>query len=76
MSSQYRGEVRPRRRPVRHNIVMYSAAHALGPVDDPFPPLSSKQFPAFYTRSPVKNQYRRYMASKSMYQSARRYGQR
>ena len=68
MASGYRGEVRPRRQPSRHHIVMYSSAHQTKTVSDPFPPISSKQFPAFYVRSPVKNQYRTYMKSKSIYQ--------
>ena len=68
VTSQYRGEVRPRRRPPRHNIVMYSAAHKSGTPDDPFAPISSAQFPALYQRNPVKNVYRSYMRSKSIYQ--------
>jgi hypothetical protein len=67
-SSMYRGEVRPRRQPSRHHFQMNAATHSTQPTNDPFPPLSSKQFPAFYTRSPVKNQYRRYMKTKSIYQ--------
>ena len=67
-SSGYRGEVRPRRRPSRHNIHIHSATHSTQPVNDPFPPLSNQQFPAFYQRNPIKNQYRRYMRSKSIYQ--------
>ena len=67
MSSMYRGETRPRRTPVRHHIVMSAASHDMRPVDDPFPPISTKQFPSLYIRSPVKNQYRRYMQSKSPY---------
>lgn len=46
---------------------MSSAAHDMRPTDDPFPPMSTSQFPAFYVRSPVKNQYRRYMRQKSPY---------
>jgi hypothetical protein len=63
----YRGEVKPRRQPTRHHISLYSASHNTQPVSDPFPPLSSKQFPSFYTRSPVKNLYRRYMQAKTPY---------
>lgn len=65
--SGYRGEVRPRRQPTRHHITMNAASHDPRPTDDPFPPISTKQFPAFYVRSPVKNQYRRYMRMKSPY---------
>lgn len=46
---------------------MNAASHDPRPTDDPFPPISTKQFPAFYVRSPVKNQYRRYMRMKSPY---------
>ena len=56
--SEYRGEVRPRRTPSRHHIVMSSAA---------FGPLSNAQFPAMYTRNPLKNVYRNYMRSKTAY---------
>ncbi len=65
MSSMYRGEVRPRRQGTRHHIETYAAAHQTHNPQDPFPPLSSKQFPAMYTRDPVKNQYRQYMSAKS-----------
>ena len=65
--SEYRGEVKPRRQPSRHHIVMWSASHDSRPVDDPFPPISSKQFPAMYIRSPMKNQYRAYMRMKTPY---------
>ena len=68
----YRGEVRPRRQPTRHHISMYSGAHQKHTVEDPFPPISTKQFPALYVRSPVTNQYRRYMRIKSPYVKARR----
>ena len=67
----YRGEVKPRRTPTRHHIQMYSASHNTQPVSDPFPPLSNKQFPAFYTRSPIKNMYRSYMSAKSAYKKPR-----
>ena len=63
----YRGESRPRRQPPRHHVTMSAASHNTQPVSDPFPPISSKQFPALYTRDPVKNQYRRYMRAKSAY---------
>ena len=36
-----------------------------------FPPISSKQFPAFYQRSPMKNQYRSYMRAKMPYTKQR-----
>ena len=65
--SEYRGEVRPRRTPSRHHIVMSSAAHQHRDVDDPFGPLSNAQFPAMYTRNPLKNVYRNYMRSKTAY---------
>jgi hypothetical protein len=64
-SNLYRGEVRPRRQPPRHHIETSAALHDTRPVDDPFPPLSNKQFPALYVRDPIKNQYRRYMRAKS-----------
>jgi len=67
MSSQYRGEGRPRRQSTRHHIETFAAAHHTHTVDDPFPPLSNKQFPALYTHDPVKNQYRRFMRSKSAF---------
>lgn len=67
MASEYRGEVRPRREPTRHHIEMYSASHRHQEVNDPFPPLSSKQFPSLYVRSPIKNLYRQYMGAKSAY---------
>jgi hypothetical protein len=38
---------------------------------DPFPSLSSKQFPAQYQRDPVKNQYRRFMRAKQAYKKPR-----
>lgn len=65
--SEYRGEVRPRRQPTRHHIEMSAASHRSHDVTDPFPPISSKQFPALHTRSPIKNQYRKYMRAKSAY---------
>jgi hypothetical protein len=65
--SEYRGEVRPRRQPTRHHIVIWSASHSHQPVSDPFPPMSSKQFPALYTRNPQKNVYRSYMRMKTPY---------
>lgn len=64
---EYRGEVRPRRESTRHHIEMSGAAHQHHGMNDPFPPLSSKQFPALYIRSPIKNLYRQYMRSKSAY---------
>jgi hypothetical protein len=67
MSSMYRGETRPRRQGVRHHIEASAAAHRARDVSDPFPPLSNKQFPAFYVRNPIKNQYRRYMRAKTPY---------
>ena len=70
-SSMYRGEVRPRRQSPRHHIVMSAAAHDMRPVDDPFPPISSKQFPSMYIRSPMKNQYRNYMRTKAPYKKPR-----
>jgi hypothetical protein len=63
----YRGQSRPRRQPSRHHISTFASAHKPRDVSDPFAPISSKQFPALYTRSPVKNQYRRYMRAKSPY---------
>jgi hypothetical protein len=65
MSSLYRGEVRPRRSPPRHHIETSAAAHQHHNVDDPFPPLSSKQFPALYQHDPIKNAYRKFMRAKS-----------
>lgn len=69
--NEYRGEVKPRRTSTRHHIEMSAAGHQHRDVDDPFPPLSSKQFPAFYIRSPVKNLYRQYMSAKSAYKKPR-----
>jgi len=66
----YRGEARPRRQSPRHHIETYSAAHQHHDVDDPFPPLSSRQFPALYVRNPIKNQYRSYMRAKSAYRKS------
>jgi len=71
MASEFRGEVRPRRQPSRHHVMLDVAKHDTRPVDDPFPPVSSKQFPAFYQRSPQKNTYRRYMRMKSPYSKAK-----
>jgi hypothetical protein len=51
---------------------MSSAAHDRRPVDDPFAPISSKQFPAMYTRSPMKNTYRSYMRAKTPYTKRQR----
>ena len=65
MSSVYRGESRPRRQGTRHHIETSAAVHHTHSPDDPFPPLSNKQFPSFYQHDPVKNQYRRYMRAKS-----------
>jgi hypothetical protein len=65
--SLYRGEVRPRRSSPRHHIETSAAAHQHKPVNDPFPPLSNKQFPAMYQHDPIKNQYRQFMRSKSAY---------
>ena len=65
--NEYRGEVKPRRQPTRHHIELWSTAHQHRDVDDPFPPLSNSQFPALYTRSPIKNLYHRYMSAKSAY---------
>ena len=45
--------------------------HMSKDVSDPFPPLSSKQFPSVYQRDPIKNQYRQYMRSKSPYKIKR-----
>ena len=72
MSSLYRGETKPRRQPPRHHIQVSASAHRPKDVSDPFPPLSSKQFPSFYVRSPIKNAYRSYMKVKSPYQKSRR----
>jgi hypothetical protein len=44
----------------------------MAPVEDPFPPISTKQFPSLYIRNPVKNVYRSYMRMKSPYQKSRR----
>ena len=66
--SGYSGEVRPRRRPTRHNITVSAASHDTQPVNDPFPPISSAQFPHLYQRNPIRNQYRRFMRQKSIYQ--------
>jgi len=63
--SGYRGASRPRRQPPRHHIETSAAAHQHHNVDDPFPALSSKQFPALYVRDPIKNAYRKYMRGKS-----------
>lgn len=46
---------------------MSAASHSTQPVLDPFSPLSTKQFPAMYTRSPMKNAYRSYMRAKTAY---------
>lgn len=46
---------------------MAAATRDTRPVNDPFAPLSNKQFPALYVRNPVKNVYRRYMRAKSPY---------
>jgi hypothetical protein len=70
MGSMYRGEVRPRRQAPRHHVETSAASHQHHDVDDPFPPLSSKQFPSLYVRNPVKNQYRNYMRSKSAYRKS------
>jgi hypothetical protein len=61
----YRGETRPRRQPPRHHIETFAASHQTGSPSDPFPTLSSKQFPALYVRNPIKNAYRSYMRAKS-----------
>jgi hypothetical protein len=65
--NMYRGEVRPRRQPPRHHVEPFAESHRHRDVSDPFPPLSSKQFPAMYTHDPIKNQYRRYMRAKQPY---------
>jgi hypothetical protein len=65
--SMYRGESKPRRSSPRHHIETSAAAHQHKQVSDPFPPLSSKQFPALYVRDPIKNQYRQFMRAKSAY---------
>jgi hypothetical protein len=72
MSSGYRGEGRPRRQPPRHHVETSASAHEPRhhPMD-PFPSLSSKQFPAQYQRDPVKNQYRRFMRAKQAYKKPR-----
>jgi hypothetical protein len=67
VASEYRGESRPRRQASRHHVTLAAAKHDTRPVNDPFPPMSSKQFPAFYQRNPQKNQYRSYMRMKSPY---------
>lgn len=69
--SNYRGEVRPRRQPPRHHVIMSAAAHSTAPVSDPFPPISNKQFPSLYIRNPINNQYRRFMRVKSPYRKGR-----
>ena len=71
MSDGYRGEVRPRRQPTRHHIQVSAGLHKTGTPTDPFPPLSSAQFPALYIRSPMKNAYRKYMRAKSPYRRQR-----
>jgi hypothetical protein len=63
--SMYRGEVKPRRQGTRHHIETSASAHMAQDVSDPFPPISNKQFPAFYVHDPVKQQYRRYMRAKT-----------
>ena len=70
--SGYRGETRPRRQPSRHHISLYAGAHKTDEVNDPFPPFNSSQFPAFYTRNPIRNQYRRYMRMKTPYTKQQR----
>jgi hypothetical protein len=67
IASNYRGETRPRRQASMHHISVNAALHRKRDVSDPFPPISTKQFPALYTRSPIKNQYRSYMRTKSAY---------
>ena len=71
MSNGYRGEVRPRRQPVRHHVSLHAGAHSALPVDDPFGAISSSQFPAMYIRNPIRNQYRRYMRAKTPYMKQR-----
>ena len=66
-TSGYRGEVRPRRQPVRHHVSLHAGADSTQPVLDPFGPISSKQFPSMYIRNPIRNQYRRYMRAKTPY---------
>jgi hypothetical protein len=67
----YRGETKPRRQPVRHHIEMFAASHRAVNPTDPFPPLSSAQFPALYVRAPIKNLYRQYMNAKSAYKKSK-----
>jgi hypothetical protein len=67
MASEFRGEVRPRRSPPKHHIVMSAARHDLRPVDDPFAPISNSQFPQLYIRSTMRNTYRSYMRAKTPY---------
>jgi hypothetical protein len=69
--SMYRGEVRPRRQPTRHHIVMHVSSHRHDDTSVPFKVLSNAQFPALYIRSPVRRQYRNYMRAKSPYQRQR-----
>jgi hypothetical protein len=65
MSSNFRGETRPRRQGTRHHIETSAAAHHTHKPDDPFPPISNDQFPAMYQRSLVKNAYRKFMRAKT-----------
>lgn len=69
-SSVFRGEVKPRRQAPRHHIEPSAEAHQSHKVDDPFPPISTKQFPAMYVRDPIKNAYRNYMRAKQPYRKA------
>lgn len=72
MSSEYRGEVRPRRQVTHHNISLHAASHRATDVSDPFGAFNSVQFPAMYLRNPIKNQYRRYMRAKMPYTKQQR----
>ena len=69
--NEYRGEIRPRRQPVAHHIVMSSSSHRANDTSLPFHPLSGKQFPALYVRSPARNLYRQMLRGKSPYQRFR-----
>ena len=69
--SGYRGATRPRRQNNQRRMIPSAALNKSHDVSDPFPPISNKQFPAFYQRDPIKNQYRAYMRAKSPYQSHR-----
>jgi len=71
-----RSEASQRRLPVRHHVMVSAAAHRADDLSSPFTAgmsnnLAPAQFHGMYVRNPARNQYQRFMRSKSPYRRPR-----